>query len=204
MNKDNKYVVLNMKTLFNDGESKEVLSKLINEFECDKNVDIESFLKKDSIKFSKQNFTETFFVFCKEKDKFLFVGYFAITYKFLEIEDIVLTGKDKQEFKKFIFEENGKKYIGMPLIAQLGKNYYNGFDKKIDGDVLLRFALNRVKTAQNIIGGSFVYLECENVEYLKSFYTKNGFKYFGERDIEEGKTLLQLAKNMKKFEVTNT
>ena len=59
------------------------------------------------------------------------------------------------------------------------------YNKLITGDELLKIALDRVKLAQSIIGGKIVFLECDDVEYLTQFYSKNGFFNFGERYLEK-------------------
>ena len=67
------------------------------------------------------------------------------------------------------------------LIGQLGKNFSNNDNDLITGDKLLEFACQKVKEVQMIAGGKFVYLECEDKQCLKDFYSKNGFINFGKR-----------------------
>ena len=74
--------------------------------------------------------------------------------------------------------------MAIPLIGQLGKNYLNGYDSLIAGDVLLKLACDKVREAQRLIGGKMVYLECENSPGLKRFYTENGFAEFGNRELD--------------------
>lgn len=87
------------------------------------------------------------------------------------------------------------------MIAQLGKNYDNGFGQLIKGDELLKLACDSVKEAQKIIGGKIVYLECEDVLKLTDFYESNGFVFFGKRQLDRdeterihGKYLVQMLK----------
>ena len=75
--------------------------------------------------------------------------------------------------------------IMAPLIAQLGKNYDNGCEKLITGDELLKMALDKIRLAQRIIGGKVVYVECEDVDFLKDFYQSNGFVVFGSRKLDK-------------------
>jgi hypothetical protein len=47
-------------------------------------------------------------------------------------------------------------------------------------------ACDKVKEAQDIIGGRAVFLECEDVPKLTDFYIDNGFVPFGRRAPGEG------------------
>ena len=91
--------------------------------------------------------------------------------------------------------------ISAPLIGQLGKNFTNEYNKLIPGDVLLKLATDKVRAIQAVLGGKFVYLECEDKAPLLDFYGSNGFVTFGkrdldrdERDLQAGQYLVQLLK----------
>ena len=91
--------------------------------------------------------------------------------------------------------------ISAPLIGQLGKNFANGYDNLIPGDVLLKLATDKVRAIQAVLGGKFVYLECEDKDALLNFYGDNGFVIFGKRDLDRderdrqsGQYLVQLLK----------
>ena len=71
------------------------------------------------------------------------------------------------------------------LFGQLGKNYYNNYNNYISGDILLRLACQQVKEVQKLIGGRFVFLECEDIPKLKAFYESNGFKCYNKRKLEK-------------------
>ena len=64
------------------------------------------------------------------------------------------------------------------LIAQLGKNFTNGSDKKITGEELLALAWDKIKEIQYLGGGVVTFLEAENEEKLLSFYRDNRFSQF--------------------------
>ena len=91
--------------------------------------------------------------------------------------------------------------IPAPLIAQLSKNFSNGYNELISGEELLNLALSEVKKLQAIGGGKVVYVECEDKPRLKEFYHDNGFKEFGKRNLDSderdklsGQYLIQLLK----------
>lgn len=69
----------------------------------------------------------------------------------------------------------------------------------ISGNILLKLACDKVKEAQDILGGRFVFLECEDEPKLKEFYEENGFVCFAKRRLERdekkensGEYLLQM------------
>ncbi len=93
--------------------------------------------------------------------------------------------------------------MSAPLIAQLGKNYYNGYNNLIRGDELLKLACDDISMVLKNVGGKVVYLECEPKEKLKTFYIDNGFRIFNTRpmdkdevDLTGGKFYLQMIKYM--------
>ena len=141
------------------------------------------------------------------KNKNVIVGYFSITSKAISIKNPNLSKTKRKRLLKFAQYDNIQKsyIIALPLIGQLGKNYYNGYNKLISGDVLLKMACDKIREAQEILGGRFVYLECEDKEKLKEFYEDNGFVCFGKRNLEKderdknsGEYLLQMMCDLSK------
>lgn len=71
----------------------------------------------------------------------------------------------------------------------------------ITGDELLELACKEVEKVQAVVGGKIVYLECEDNEKLKEFYSRNGFVAFDKRPLDadeevdfKGKYLVQMLK----------
>ena len=100
------------------------------------------------------------------------------------------------------FDEESHSYtLAAYLIAQLGKNFSENVDILIDGSDLLNLAVEKIKEAQNIVGGLAVFLEAEDNEKLLEFYkSKNGFVEFGSRMSEsssEPHKLIQMIKLLK-------
>lgn len=98
-------------------------------------------------------------------------------------------------------EEKHTYNLAAYLIAQLGKNYHNGADKRITGEELLGLAIEQVKQIQYLAGGMVVFLEASNEEKLLSFYKDNGFQQFDSRLTEtadkEPHELIQFLKILK-------
>lgn len=203
------YKIINLKDIYNSlGEEK--TRKILRDYKCQLNKDVEYFLKEKAIEFSKQDYSRTYIVTSQYKGKEVLVGYFAITNKVTSIKKVKLSETKRKKLLKFaIYNKESKNYnISLPLIGQLGKNYNNEYNKLISGDILLKLACNKVKEAQELMGGRFVFLECEDKPQLKEFYEENGFVCFGKRNLEkdeknknEGQYLLQMLKDLSKYDI---
>ena len=110
----------------------------------------------------------------------------------------------RSKLSRFVYTEKGiqQALVPAPLIAQIGKNTL--YPDLILGDDLIALACNKVKEAQNIISGKFVYLECEDNPKLLQFYQRNNFTVFKQRKLDSDeendfkeKHLLQLIKFLK-------
>ena len=166
-----------------EDETKAILS----EFSCPKNKDVETFLKKKAIMFSRQGVAQTHLVFyVKNGEKYL-VGYFALAIKLFDIELKNLSYDLRRRLKRFvIYDRQAKVYrMSAVLIGQLGKNFKGDNNELITGDKLLDFACRKVKEVQMIAGGKFVYLECEDKPCLTNFYYDNDFINFGKRKLDK-------------------
>ena len=193
--------------LLNDivGEiGEEKTKELLSDFSCPLNPDVEIFFRDKSIYFGKQGLAQTHIVLMSYKNEPVIVGYYALASKSIEIpKRIVPSATWRKRIAKFAtYDSFTSSYkLPIPLIAQLGKNYKNGHNTLITGDILLKLACDSVKEAQRVIGGKMAYLECENIDALKQFYTRNGFFEFGERELDRDeiglvktKTLIQMFK----------
>lgn len=203
------YKIINLKDIYNNlGEER--TKEILSDYKCKSNQDVEYFLKEKAIEFSKQDISRTYIVMSQYKDKDVIVGYFAITNKVTSIKKVKLSETKRKRLLKFaVYDKESKSYnIALPLIGQLGKNYYNDYNRLISGDILLKLACDKIKEAQELIGGRFVFLECEDKSILEEFYESNGFVCFGKRNLErdernknEGEYLLQMLKDLSKYEI---
>lgn len=182
-----------------------VKNKHLLPFNCENNPDIEFFLKEKAIEFSKRGWAKTQLVYISHETAPLLVGYFALTMGKPVMVDISRLSKGyRKRISGFAQEgiEHGKCYVTMPLIAQFSKNFRKGYDKLISGSELLQLAINELRTAQAILGGRFVYVECEEEKRIIEFYKQNGFIEFGfrERDRDEVKVKsLRLCQLLRKI-----
>ena len=177
----------------------DALRQILSEFFCDKNPDVEKFLKERSIEFTKKNQSVTYLVFSNEDASL--VGYFTLTIKPITVnaETFSTTMKRKIARVSELDEESGTYTLSAYLIAQLGKNYKDDANKKITGAQLLQAAIDTIRELQYMAGGMVIFLEAEDKEKLLKFYgTENGFKQFDVREKSlndnEAHRLVQLLK----------
>ena len=197
----NKFSVINIRRYLNSdnpklGESR--LFQVLSGFSCPKNSDVERFLKKSSIEFTKKNQSVTYLVF--DVSSMELVGYFTIALKPLTVRGETVSNTVKKKLMRVSeLDEQSQTYtMSAYLIAQLGKNFKNGAEKKITGEELLELAWDIVEKMQYMGGGMVTFLEAENSERLLSFYQANRFQTFDTRqtatDSEEPHELVQLLR----------
>lgn len=171
-----------------DGIGEEALQAILAKYSCPINSDIEEFLKYKAIPFSRQGLAKTHLVFASYQQKPVLVGYFALAFKsFFIRRNAGLSSNLRRRIARFarVIEETGSYEISAPLIAQLGKNYTDGYDSLISGDELLAIACEKVENIQSLMGGKIAYLECEDKPRLVAFYERNGFIQFDKRPLEK-------------------
>ena len=190
---------------YGEDEAKRILS----DFSCPLNPDVEYFLREKAIPFSKMGLSITHLVYASYKGDPVLVGYFALAYKSIVIPR-EFAGSSGSNFRRRVnrfakLDQSINAYVmSAPLIGQLGKNYANEYNKLITGDELLNAACEKILRVQHDVGGRFAYLECEDNEKLLSFYGDNGFIAFNERPLDRDETdkiggeyLIQMIKYIK-------
>ncbi len=185
------YTTTSLKKIYSNIGEKTTIEKL-KKFKCDLNPDIENFIKNKAIEFSKKSIAETFIVTTKFKNKDIIVGYFTLTYKIIKVQEHTFKGKTKKRMLRFAQSSEDSNYylIPLPLIGQVGKNYFENYNKLISGEELLYLAFEKIKQVQNIVGGRFTFIECCDTKKLKMFYEKNGFRQFSKKELEKSKEYL--------------
>ena len=197
----NRYSVINIRRYLNSdnpklGESR--FLQVLSGFSCLRNTDVERFLEKSSIEFTKKNQSVTYLVF--DISSMVLVGYFTLALKPLTVRGETVSNTVKKKLLRVSeWDEKSDTYtMSAYLIAQLGKNFTNGADQKITGEELLALAWNKIKEIQYLGGGVVTFLEAENEEKLLSFYRDNRFSQFDTRqtasDTDEAHELVQLLR----------
>lgn len=194
-----KCLLINIRKYLEDAKLGEhYLERIISEYSCDKNFDVERFLKNSAIEFTKKNQSVTYLVFSTEDGELL--GYFAIALKVLTVNGANVSGTVKRKLLRISEVDEETETYTMPayLIAQLGKNFANGANKRLAGEELLEMAWSKIEELEYQIGGCVTFLEAYDEENLLNFYKKNRFQRFDTRQIvsseEENYKLVQFLR----------
>ena len=157
------------------------LYELLSDFSCPNNPDVEHFLIHNAIDFTKKDQSVTYLVF--NAGDASIAGYFSLAVKPISVNatNISRTMAKKLARVSILDENTGSYTTAAYLITQLGKNYSLPREKRIDGSVLLEFALEAIQGLRYSVGGVMEFLECEDNRFLMDFYSRNKFKMFDVR-----------------------
>lgn len=147
-------------------------------FECVKQneetaQDVKRFLVEDAIGMERDGDTRTYLILddeCWVNGEIKINGYFSIALKVLTFS------KDIDE--ELLCDVFGKKKNNCPayLIGQLARS----IDTKSGvGKEFLRTALEYIAQASDIVGGRFIYLDCNKDK--RAYYEKQGFKFLQDK-----------------------
>ena len=200
MQETSKYSVINIRKYFGEENPKvgeDILLQVLSDFSCPRNPDVERFLKKSSIEFTKKHQSVTYLVFSAEDGELL--GYFTLALKPLVVRGETISNTVKRKLLRISeLDEQTQTYtMSAYLIAQLGKNYANGAENRITGAELLELAWNIIEESQYSMGGVVAFLEANDDEKLLSFYRDNRFQQFDTRQTtssDEPHELVQLLR----------
>ena len=169
------------------------LQCLLDDFKCYPNRDVENFLKKNSIEFTKKHQSVTYLV--SPLDEVVIMGYFTLTIRPLTIRrtDIPSNTIKRMIERMCRLDEITQSYtLAAYLIAQLGKNFCDGINELISGRELLNIALEVVKDMQYRAGGTVVFIETDDSPKLLDFYQANYFHLLEERKDTPSGELVQM------------
>ena len=156
------------------------VSRVLSDFSCPKNPEIEHFVKQNALEFAKRKMSITYLVVDNEGN---LVAIFALTHKAVQLMNDGLSSSMRRRIERHakLDEQSNTYMLSAFLIAQFGKNeQYAG---SIAGNELMDMTMNILVAVQRAVGGGVVYLECEERPKLLAFYEneQNRFRVFGER-----------------------
>ena len=156
----------------------------VSNFSCEKNLDVENFLREDAINREKRDLTRTYLIIDQNKfesdNEINIVAYFSIALKTLIIPQTLSNSKIK---KIDGFSKDAKDSI-VYLIGQLARN--DGYNTEaITGAEILARALNIISDIKDKIGGKVVLVECEDQKKVIDFYLENDFERLPEHSENE-------------------
>ena len=173
------YKIVNLLDLL-DAVGEVQVRQLLTEFSCPKNLEIELFVRKNALDFSRRKMSITYLV---TDDAMNIAAIFALTHKAVEISNEGLSSTARKKIQRYAqLDDNNNSYmVSAFLIAQFGKNYQQMGD--LQGNQLMEYVFEVLEQVQRQVGGGVVYLECEDKKPLLKFYNNesNRFRVFDER-----------------------
>ena len=155
---------------------------LFSGFACPLNKEVDDFLKNKAVQSNKLKASVSYLVV--DSETAVLLGYFTLVLKPFTIHESKLSKTNIRLISRFAErnEETGSFTAALYLIAQIGKNYALPEDRRISGGDLMSLALDKLRAAQDLVGGKLVMVEREaDREKLLSFYQSNGFKSWNAR-----------------------
>lgn len=165
-----------------DMAGEKCLHQVLGDFACPLNEEVEKFLKEKAEQSARLKSSVTYFVV--DTTSGIVLGYFTLVLKPFTIHESKLSKRNIRLISRFAErnEETGSFTAALYLIAQIGKNYALPEDRRISGGDLMSLALDKLRAAQDLVGGKMVMVEREaDREKLLAFYQSNGFKSWNAR-----------------------
>lgn len=157
------------------------IKSFIANFYCDKDNDIEQFLKNKAINFEKKGKARTYIVFDEEADNIssMILGYFTLAITVLDVPD-TLSNSQRKRLDGLSAKKHGTMIESFPaiLIGQFAKNDLACND--FTGELLMSFCFSKILEGQRILGGRILLVECKNIPKLLDFYGEYGFNIISE------------------------
>jgi len=153
----------------------ERVSKMLSSFSCEKDRDVESFLREKAIVQEKKQISRTYLIFTSERNEI--AAYFSIAISSMDVTDLECSNELRKKMN--INNKLAQSY----LIGQLGRS--DGSPKGL-GKFMILSAIERIKDANLKVGCRVIRLDCRSP--LVKYYNENGFILAGrdkERDLNQ-------------------
>lgn len=184
-------------------EDNDVLTQILSSFFCDKDADIEYFLKNRAVEFERLSKSRTYLICDEEQistsefrlDQLIIYGYISLALKVLSVPDGTSTSTRKK-LDGLSGKMHGTLINHFPcyLIGQLSKN--SGIDNNIlTGKDLLQFAYDNIVTSVEAVGGRYMMIECKKQKKLIEFYKNNGFQEITQIP-DNGQPMVQMIRKI--------
>jgi hypothetical protein len=190
----NSYSLIPLRQYLGSGDV-ELLDRLIEEFSCSKDKQVEAYLKRDAIQFDRSNIARTY-LFVNDDDecpdKSNIVAYFTLAVTVTDYSGISKSRRAK--FLGNIYGRNTQDFFGGLLIAQLARNDNYG-TQDVNGQELIETCEEILSDVNELVGGRVIYLDCK--EPLIALYESCGYRLLQAEPFSNGlyKMMKMLPKN---------
>lgn len=159
-----------------------VMSSTLSQFSIPLNKEVEDFIRNKALQATRLKSSMSYVIV--DEDIAEIIGYFTLLVKPFTIPANRLSSTNRRLISRFseVNAETGNYTSSVYLLAQIGKNFSVQSQYQISGQDLLAIALEKLRTAQDLVGGKLVLIEREaDREKLYDFYKANGFKSWNSR-----------------------
>jgi hypothetical protein len=147
----------------------ELLERMIKEFSCARDSDVEFFLKYNAISYEQKGISRTY-LYLTEAIPRRIAAYFAVGITATSFQNISKSRKSK--VLGFKPGRDTKDHFGGIIVGQLARA--DGFNPSdINGKEIIKGAEYIIERGREYLGGKIVYIDCR--EPLIKFYTENGY-----------------------------
>lgn len=154
----------------------EDLRKILRNFKCDKDEDIEVFLSKFAIDYEDADVSRTFLVIDLDFPAQI-LGYFAIGLNSMKFDEGLIV---PDAYEGIHLYENG--YRPIYKLFMLGKNDIVKTNDKLPkikmADIFNTYILDYFDSCKKYVGGRMMYIDCDKTPKLKKYYESLGFTYY--------------------------
>lgn len=165
--------------VYGEGVSKEDVLAILADFSCPLNEDVEDFVRHKAYDFERVGMSRTYLVFAQDRDELHLCGIYSLSPGVIDIDPSISKKKRKQVFGTTY---PVGKVLKTYLIGQLSKNFKDGNDHYISGELLLELAFERIRENNKVVPSTVIHIDCKDIPQLRSFYERFGFTYFKTND----------------------
>lgn len=142
------YRTISLYDLINQKVGEKAIKEILSDFSCPLNEDVDYFIHYKAYDFERVGLARTYLVYALIDDKPILVAFYS-----LGQSNVVISEDLSKNMKKKIFGTTYPigKNIKTLLIGQLSKNFYNGYNQYIAGDILMELVFEKIKGNSSFI-----------------------------------------------------
>lgn len=166
--------------MINQQIGKSEIMNILSDFSCPLNPDVENFIHNKAYEFERVGLARTYLVFAQpEPGETYLVAVYALGQSNVELSESL---KSRHRKRMFGTSYPIGKNVKTLLIGQLSKNYTNGYNKYIIGDILMGLVFSRIKDIHTIFPSVVTHIDCKDNPHLRAYYERYGFQLFKKKD----------------------
>ena len=163
---DEAFSLFPLSEIIQNTDSNRKVKKLLETFNCTRNIDLQNFLYNKAVTFEKNLRSRTYLYIDNTSQEV--AAYFTITISTLHTDGI-----SPEVIELLDGYKDDIASIPCFLIGQLGKS--DKFEPRKIGEFILDDAIEIIDQSQNTLGGRFILLDAINKQQVIKFYETNAF-----------------------------